>query len=244
MESKEYAEWLKKFEVKKTTDDCYTPPEVYDTVKNWAVEKYNLYGRRIVRPFFPGGDYERFEYLPGDVVLDNPPFSILTKIVYWYQEHKIDYFLFAPGLTLFSTARGTCNYIVVDCTITYENGAQVKTGFVTNLGNYKIETAPDLKQMLKSIQNKGKTLSKLEYPKNVITATRLKASEKVQIKNAVFIRELENYKKGIYGAGFLISDKEANKVIEAQQKAQQKQVVEFTEKEKDIIKKLNQSEGG
>lgn len=55
MESKEYAEWLKKFEVKKTTDDCYTPPEVYDTVKNWAVEKYNLHGRRIVRPFYPGG---------------------------------------------------------------------------------------------------------------------------------------------------------------------------------------------
>lgn len=173
-------------------------------------------------------------------MLDNPPFSILSKIVYWYQEHKIDYFLFAPGLTLFSTARGTCNYIVADGAIRYENGASVKTGFVTNLGNYKIESAPDLKQMLKSVQNKEKTIPKLVYPKNVITAARLKGVAKVQIKNAVFIRSLENYKKGLYGSGFLVSDEDANKVLEAQRE----QIIELSERERAIIDELNQSEGG
>lgn len=57
-----YEEFVEKFKVKKTTDDCYTPPEVYEKVKNWAVDHYGLHGRKIVRPFYPGGDYENYEY--------------------------------------------------------------------------------------------------------------------------------------------------------------------------------------
>lgn len=36
-EDEEYQEFLKKFELKKTTDDCYTPPKVYDAVAKWVV---------------------------------------------------------------------------------------------------------------------------------------------------------------------------------------------------------------
>ena len=32
----EYLQFLKKFELKKTTDDCYTPPAVYDTVADYV----------------------------------------------------------------------------------------------------------------------------------------------------------------------------------------------------------------
>ena len=79
--AKEYAEFLAKFEAKKTTDDCFTPPEVFAAVHEWAATEYELQDRRIVRPFHPGGDFVAFDYQPGDVVLDNPPFSIITKII-------------------------------------------------------------------------------------------------------------------------------------------------------------------
>ena len=73
----EYDAFVEKFKPKKTTDDCYTPENVYEAVRDWAVQEYGLEVREIVRPFWPGGDYERFAYPDGCVVIDNPPFSIL-----------------------------------------------------------------------------------------------------------------------------------------------------------------------
>ena len=35
----EYEAFVDKFKPKLTTDDCYTPPEVYEVVKNWACAK-------------------------------------------------------------------------------------------------------------------------------------------------------------------------------------------------------------
>lgn len=61
MKSKTYEEFVEKFKIKKTTDDCYTPPYIYDAVKSWAVNEYGLEGRPVVRPFYPGGDYENYE---------------------------------------------------------------------------------------------------------------------------------------------------------------------------------------
>ena len=80
MKSKTYDELVEKFKPKKTTDDCMTPPQVYDVVRDWACREYNINPERIVRPFWPGGDYENFDYPDGCVVLDNPPFSIISKI--------------------------------------------------------------------------------------------------------------------------------------------------------------------
>lgn len=45
---------LKKFKPKKTTDDCYTPPLIYEAVKAWACKEYNIDSNKIVRPFYPG----------------------------------------------------------------------------------------------------------------------------------------------------------------------------------------------
>lgn len=90
--SKTYEEFVEKFKPKKTTDDCYTPPETYEEVKAWACERYDIDPENIVRPFWPGGDYQAADYQPGCVVLDNPPFSILSQIVTWYQERGILFF--------------------------------------------------------------------------------------------------------------------------------------------------------
>lgn len=114
----EYEAFVDKFKPKKTTDDCYTPPDVYDTVLQWVSDEYGIQGRPVVRPFWPGGDYQHETYPAECVVIDNPPFSILSKICRWYLEHDIDFFLFAPYLTNFS-ADLPVNHIITDTTITY-----------------------------------------------------------------------------------------------------------------------------
>lgn len=55
MRGETYEEFVEKFKPKKTTDDCYTPPEIYEAVKEWACEEYGIDRKRIVRPFYLGG---------------------------------------------------------------------------------------------------------------------------------------------------------------------------------------------
>ena len=144
-----YDEFVKKFEAKKTTDDCYTPPAVYDAVKEWAVKEYGINEAKIVRPFYPGGDYENYDYSDGAVVVDNPPFSLVSKIIDFYQERSVPFFLFCPGLTFFSTMVGRPDItgVIIETNVIYDNGASVPTCFLTNLDDVNvIRTAPDLHQ--------------------------------------------------------------------------------------------------
>ncbi len=77
----DYEGFVEKFKPKKTTDDCYTPLLVYEAIANWAAKtSTSSTSPEFMRPFYPGGDYEKEDY-SGGVVVDNPPFSILSKIV-------------------------------------------------------------------------------------------------------------------------------------------------------------------
>lgn len=68
-----------------TTDDCITPPRVYNAVLDYVVKRYDVDEHTpIVRPFFPGGDYKNYDYPDDCIVIDNPPFSTLAKIVSFY----------------------------------------------------------------------------------------------------------------------------------------------------------------
>ena len=88
---------MDKFKPKLTTDDCYTPEPVYQAVKDWACREYGIDPDTVVRPFWPGGDYQAFDYPDGCTVIDNPPFSILSEIKQWYMQSGIRFFLFAPS---------------------------------------------------------------------------------------------------------------------------------------------------
>ncbi len=209
-ESKAFEE---KFLPKKTTDDCYTPPNVYEAVLSWASERYGLKGRPIVRPFFPGGDYVQAEYPEDCVVLDNPPFSILSEIVRFYMERGIDFFLFAPRLSLFSVASGTAKYLPIECSVTYENGARVATSFVTSLGEYKIEVNPDLYAAVQAADDENtkaeNELPNYEYPVCVITAPTIRLARyglclRIRPGDALFVRALDEQRKedkAIFGGG-------------------------------------------
>ena len=52
--SKTYEGFVEKFKPKKTTDDCYTPPAVYEAVKDWVVKEYGLGGQRDSETFLSG----------------------------------------------------------------------------------------------------------------------------------------------------------------------------------------------
>lgn len=86
-----YEQFVDKFKQKKTTDDCYTPAAVMDVVNEYVEHRYNVSRETFVRPFWPGGDYESEDYT-GKIVVDNPPFSILAKILRFYQERDVPFF--------------------------------------------------------------------------------------------------------------------------------------------------------
>lgn len=51
----EYNEFVEKFKPEATTDECYTPKEVYDKVCDFVEEEYDVSRDNFVRPFYPGG---------------------------------------------------------------------------------------------------------------------------------------------------------------------------------------------
>ena len=240
--SEEYDAFVDKFKPKLTTDDCYTPQNIYETIRDWAVEHYGLQGAPVVRPFYPGGDYEHETYPDGCVVIDNPPFSILSQICRFYMERGIRFFLFAPALTLFSIAAGTCNYLPMSCRITYENGADVRTSFVTNLGNWKIETVPELWALVDAVnaQNTNECAAELPgytYPDCVMTPIRIAPTSRwmalrIPASDASFARALDAQReqgKTIYGASFLLSEKAAAEKAAAEKAAAEKAAAEKRE---------------
>lgn len=146
----DYDGFVDKFVAKKTTDDCFTPPALMDIIIEYVNEKHPLKDMQIIRPFFNGGDFENVDYTPNSIVIDNPPFSILAKICRFYIEKGVKFFLFAPHLTLFSSDIDI-TYIVTSSDITYENGAKVRTSFVSNLfGDVKILGDADLHTRIKT----------------------------------------------------------------------------------------------
>ena len=103
--SPEYKAFVEKFKPKKTTDDCYTPEPVFNVIVEYVETRYGIERARFVRPFYPGGDYEKMEYPDDCCVVDNPPFSIITKIVKDYANAGIRFFLFCPYLTCMGIGR-------------------------------------------------------------------------------------------------------------------------------------------
>lgn len=222
----DYDGFVEKFKPKKTTDDCYTPDEIYEVVRDWACAEYGIDPARIVRPFYPGGDYESFDYSGGAVVLDNPPFSILSKIVGDYLDWGVQFFLFAPSLTCMSSARTCmrCCHVICDADVEYANGAVVRTAFVTSYGGDVVaRTAPDLGAAVNAKveelrRRKAPELPKYEYPDHVVTAAIMQrwahygVEYEVRRGDCARISALDAQRdagKTIFGGGLLLSERAA-----------------------------------
>ena len=261
-----YSEFVDKFKDKHTTDDCMTPPAVYDVVADWVAETYDLDRASFVRPFWPGGDYERFDYPEGCVVVDNPPFSLSSKIYKYYNDHNIKFFLFASELTLFSSSASSsaCACIVTRARLDYENGAHIVTSFVTNLEpETRARTAPDLHERLtrtvELLREKSKRkVPRYAYPPELVTPAMMGVLAehgiafgftKSESERVSALDEQRARRKGVFGSGYLLSDKATAEKVAAEKAASEKAaekaaaiVWTLSERERAIVARL--SEGG
>ena len=253
----DYEGFVEKFKPKLTTDDCYTPPIVYDAVVNWVAQNYGLDKERFCRPFYPGGDYERYDY-SDRVVVDNPPFSILAQIISFYIERGIRFFLFSPTLSGLVRYSDCCTALAVGVDIMYENGATMATSFITNLEpeNIRMKTSPSLYKAVneanaKNRQEQKKQLPKYSYPMSVVGSAMICPYNKYDIDfvitrdESIRISSLDSQRKAgksIFGRGLLISDRlkaereKAERVKAEREKAEQ---WELSKREKEIIKSLS-----
>ena len=261
----EYNEFLDKFENKKTTDDCYTPDNIYNAVADWVAKEFNLNKASFVRPFYPGGNYQEENYTEKSVVVDNPPFSIMAEILRWYTERKINFFLFAPSLTILTATDCNLTYITTGAQVTYENGANVSTGFITNLDDeYRLRTAPDLWEAIKeqndiNLRERTKELPNYEYPDNVICPAQIMKIAhygqdlRIKKKDCIIISELDEQKaegKALFGKGLLLAEKAAAEKAAAEKAAAEKAAAEkaavrkwqLSAREKEIVRKLGENE--
>ena len=270
-----YEEFVAKFKknAPKTTDDCYTPQPVYEVVKEYALKLAGLTEDTCtpVRPFYPGGDYRNYNYPADAYVIDNPPFSILSEIRQFYMERGIKYFLFAPQNTLFSSMQ-VCydTRIPIDVKITYDNGAKVGTGFVTNVlgSDILIKTAPELLTALRRTialtqGNKNNVLGvKNYYPRNLFPFQKLSAVRYAdfQIKRSEceiihklkmrsecetnYFKALGEYNGQPYGRfALIIPDSVADRyetAVASVPKDAGKNVYYFTPEQEEIVKQLNE----
>ena len=249
-EDEEYNAFIDKFKDKHTTDDCYTPDNIYEAVADYVADKYNKNKSTFVRPFYPGGDYTKYKYEECSVVVDNPPFSILSNIVDFYIEKDIPFFLFCPALTAFTILTRDVTVICTGANITYENGANVNTSFVTNMDSVSAKSEPELYKKIDEINRKNSKkneVPKYQYQDNVLTAAMLNQLSKngqclsVNRDSCYHLRQLDSQKEAgisIFGCGLLLSTKSAAEKAAAEKAAAT--VWSLSDRELDIIKKLDE----
>ncbi len=263
----DYEGFVEKFKPKKTTDDCYTPEPVYEAIKGWvSANLMPLDGVEVVRPFWPGGDYEGHGYPEGCLVLDNPPFSMLAKIRRFFSARGIRYFLFGPTLTFANCAReldGT--YIICNARITYENGAVIPTSFITNIPcDLRIWVAGDLSAMIDEADSRSKAraekkaLPAYQYPMEVVSPAILQKiarkgeTFKVRKSECISISRLDCHRstgKAIFGGGWLISERAAAERAAAERAAAERAAARdviywpLSDAEKEVVRGLG-GEGG
>ena len=243
---KDYESFVAKFvEKEKTTDDTYTPKDVFDAVVRYVSEIYDMEGKVILRPFYPGGDYENAEYPENGVVIDNPPFSMFTKICAFFSARRIPFFLFGPGLTIMSCVK-YCTAVIISRQITFENKAVVKCNFASNLfGDVIVTTAPELEDYIDACpsQNVSVNLPSYIYDDRVLSVSDLQTicrggiAFSVERKEAEIIRKLDNSPAsgGLFGDHLLVGEAKAK----AKAKAKGEIPIKLSEREERICRELD-----
>lgn len=238
----DYESYIKKFEGNKTTDDTYTPRDVFEAVLQYVSEIYDLKGKQILRPFYPGGDFENAIYPADGVVIDNPPFSIFKKVVSFFAARKIPFFLFGPGMTILNVFK-YCSVVIVSPAIRFENGANVRCNFATNLFDQKrVTTATRLTQLLKQCesQQNANSITLYDYPEQVLSVSDLQTMARgnddfcLTEKEAVIIESLNGRK--LFGPHLLIGFNNALRKLEI------KREIEKRDKKARIVVKLPEAE--
>ena len=254
----DYESYVAKFaDQAKTTDDTYTPRDVYEAVLTYVRSVYDMTDKVVLRPFYPGGDYENAEYPENGVVIDNPPFSIFVSIVEFYTVRNVPFFIFGPGMTITSCCR-YCTAVIIAEQITFENGVKIKCNFASNLfGNMMIKTAPQLDELLRACpsQVQPKKLARMEYPDEVLSVGHMHTickggiefnvtRDECEIIRRLDLLESNAHKGGLFGYHFLLnSEKTAEKVAAKEQaiakRNEEVDVIKLSQRERRIVERLH-----
>lgn len=249
----DYEGFVDKFKHKKTTDDCYTPAPVYNAIIEYLKETNVISNNeKIIRPFFPGNDYQRVEYNDDEVVVDNPPFSILIEIVRFYTKRNIRFFILCPHLTSMRCIDFGATFIPMNITITYSNGAKVCTSFLSSIhgADNAVICLPKLhEKIVNAMHKKSKALPKYKYPNEVLTANTLgqivTRGEELTIKRSAIkiVKKLDHqkvHKKSIFGDGALVSEDTAKRINDILEEIEQSKFYwQLSSREVEIIKSLH-----
>ena len=207
-----YDEFVEKFNPKKITDECYTPPQLMEDITEYVCKTFNIDPATVICPFYPGGDYEAEDY-KDKVVIDNPPFSNLSKILKFYREHSVKAFLFCPGLTAGREQLEHWTTISNPLSITYENGAKVATNFVHNFTpDIAFTTCEDIVKIIKdNTPDKRKLKPKAKRKPGVLTVADLETIS--NHKNFTINREsVRGYDRSYYGQAIVLDEKEVEEL--------------------------------
>lgn len=269
MRGETYEEFVGKFKAKLTTDDCVTPEEVYDVIYRYLGREYPetfteeaVENGLVIDPFFPGGDYKNYDYPEGVLVVANPPFSCLAKIVDFYNEKGIKYFLFAPALTALQLCnrRDNVTCIITGAHVIYQNCARVATAFVANFDTlYRVRIdgvlGEEIKQANAQKRHPHALNGKLALPRNMLSSASLHGLAKHGFRynmpkdETAVLSYVGGYKGWkVYGAGCLMSDAVADglyrkdavaRALRDSAKEAEIRHVEFTASELALLEKLN-----
>ena len=246
----DYESYIAKFEDKeKTTDDTYTPQDVYEAVVRYVGTITDLTGKVILRPFYPGGDYENAEYPENGVVIDNPPFSLFRKICAFYASRNIPFFLFGPGMTIMNIC-DVCTAVFINRAIKYENKADVRTNFASNLyGDIIATTAPELDRMIGACESQGKksNLPKFRYPAQLVSASDMQkicnGGIEFSIKRNVAAKVEKIGARELFGVHLLCSTRTGAAKEAAKEAAKNIKEIKMSERDIRTVEYLDKIEG-
>ena len=177
----------------------------------------------------------------------------MSKKCDFYLEHEIRFLLFAPSQTaIFGKDVVTrMNHLICDANIEYENGAIVRTAFVTSFGGDVVaQTAPDLGRAINAAveqlrREKTRSLPKYTYPDNIVTTAILQRwahygiDFQVRRGECAHVSKLDAQResgKAIFGGGLLLSSQKAAERAAAERAAAH--VWELSQREMEIVKAL------
>ena len=127
-----YEEFVGKFQLKFTADDCMTPPGVYEVAAAFVAAEYGVFRSFFVRQFFRGGDCMGRDYPEGRVVVDAPQFSILSKNVWHYNDAGV------RSVVAYWIANGA-KVIFCDFELRSEEGGTSDTSAAAWTGSLRVE---------------------------------------------------------------------------------------------------------
>ena len=173
----------------------------------------------------------------------------MMKIVSFYMERGVPFFLFCCHNTSAGLTRSGATVIYTDLYIRFDNGAKIPIAFVTDLTpRYRAIASPNLRKAImeapSQAEHRAKSQKSYAYPKNILLFSQVsvlaKGDEEFYIDKERSLTHSQYYREGKagFGCNFLVDDYTAD---EARRKADEARRIRLTltEENEEALAQLN-----